>query len=280
MLVMHVSSFAAMCSTRGSPGVPTQVAMSGRLTDIADGDFFSIALRDDGTVWSWGSNGSAAPPAQVSGATGVVAIAAGTNQALALKNNATALAWIPGGSGATVRDPTGTGVLGGVQWVRAVAGASIALALNGNQFTVYVWGNGLAQFGFPAVNPVAAPALQPYASVAPSSYAIALGRGTTLGAFLLAIDGANGNTVKGVGANLDGELGIGSTVDATTATTLPGLLDVRQVDATHVFQATYAVARKGDRTVWAWGDNGTGQLGDGTTTNQLVPVQVQGLNLN
>jgi alpha-tubulin suppressor-like RCC1 family protein len=152
--------------------------------------------------------------------------------------------------------------------------------LNGNQLSVYVWGNGLSQFGFPAVNPVLAPALQPYASASPDSYAIAVGRGTASGAFLLAIDGANGNAVKGLGANLDGELGIGSTVDATTATMLPGLLDVRQVDATHVFQATYAVARKGDGTVWAWGNNSTGQLGDGTTTNRLAPVQVQGLNLN
>jgi alpha-tubulin suppressor-like RCC1 family protein len=77
-----------------------------------------------------------------------------------------------------------------------------------------------------------------------------------------AIDGPNGNAIKGLGANLDGELGIGSTVDATTATPLPGLLDVRQVDATHVSLATYAVARKGDGTVRAWGNNATGELGD------------------
>ncbi len=30
-------------------------------------------------------------------------------------------------------------------------------------------------------------------------------------------------------------------------------------------------------TVWAWGDNYGGQLGDGTTTDRLTPVQVQGM---
>jgi alpha-tubulin suppressor-like RCC1 family protein len=34
------------------------------------------------------------------------------------------------------------------------------------------------------------------------------------------------------------------------------------------------VAVKTDGTLWAWGDNGTGQLGDGTTSNRHAPGQV------
>lgn len=37
------------------------------------------------------------------------------------------------------------------------------------------------------------------------------------------------------------------------------------------------VALSKDGTVWAWGDNASGQLGDGTTVNRLSPVQVVGL---
>ena len=36
----------------------------------------------------------------------------------------------------------------------------------------------------------------------------------------------------------------------------------------------HSLAVKSDGTVWAWGCNGYGQLGDGTTTNRLTPVPV------
>ena len=38
------------------------------------------------------------------------------------------------------------------------------------------------------------------------------------------------------------------------------------------------LALKDDGTVWAWGFNLYGQLGDGTTTNRFTPVQVSGLS--
>ena len=39
----------------------------------------------------------------------------------------------------------------------------------------------------------------------------------------------------------------------------------------------HSLALKSDGTVWAWGYNGYGQLGDGSTTNRLTPVPVSGL---
>jgi hypothetical protein len=39
----------------------------------------------------------------------------------------------------------------------------------------------------------------------------------------------------------------------------------------------YSLALRNDGTVWAWGDNYEGQLGDGTSTDRSTPVQVTGL---
>jgi alpha-tubulin suppressor-like RCC1 family protein len=41
--------------------------------------------------------------------------------------------------------------------------------------------------------------------------------------------------------------------------------------------AYHSLALKNDGTVWAWGYNYYGELGNGTTNNSNVPVQVSGL---
>jgi alpha-tubulin suppressor-like RCC1 family protein len=38
------------------------------------------------------------------------------------------------------------------------------------------------------------------------------------------------------------------------------------------------MALRSDGTVWAWGQNNDGQLGDGTKTNRATPVQVKGIS--
>ena len=39
----------------------------------------------------------------------------------------------------------------------------------------------------------------------------------------------------------------------------------------------HSITLKSDGTVWAWGKNDYGQLGDGTTMNRSSPVQVSSL---
>ena len=42
--------------------------------------------------------------------------------------------------------------------------------------------------------------------------------------------------------------------------------------------ASHSLSLKSDGTVWAWGKNDYGQLGDGTTTQRSTPVQVSSLS--
>jgi len=55
---------------------------------------------------------------------------------------------------------------------------------------------------------------------------------------------------------------------------IPGLSDI--VSVTCGF--SHSAALKRDGTVWTWGANGNGQLGDGTTVSRDTPFQVVGLN--
>ena len=94
-------------------------------------------------------------------------------------------------------------------------------------------------------------------------------------------------TVRAWGGNGSGELGDGThsgpetcgrnlfqEACSTTPVAVGELSGVVAVSA----GAQFSLALKSDGTVWAWGNNESGQLGDGTTEDSDVPVQVSGLS--
>ncbi|MBI2472804.1 MAG: IPT/TIG domain-containing protein [Planctomycetes bacterium] len=82
-------------------------------------------------------------------------------------------------------------------------------------------------------------------------------------------------TVWAWGGNDYGQLGDGTTTDKSTPVQVSGLSSVTAISAGKRY---YSLALKSDGTVWAWGDNSIGQLGDGTTTKRITPVQVSSLS--
>ena len=82
-------------------------------------------------------------------------------------------------------------------------------------------------------------------------------------------------TVWAWGNNFDGQLGDGTTTDRASPVPVKGLSGVTSIAAAG---NGYSLALKADGTVWAWGNNFYGQLGDGTTSNRLLPVAVSNLS--
>jgi len=94
------------------------------------------------------------------------------------------------------------------------------------------------------------------------------------GGFMLAVDSSG--AVWSWGDNDSGQLGngtAGSTTNTDVPVRVPGLTGITQVAAGD----ETSLALRSDGTVWAWGDNAQGQLGDHTTVNHDTPERVPGL---
>jgi alpha-tubulin suppressor-like RCC1 family protein len=73
---------------------------------------------------------------------------------------------------------------------------------------------------------------------------------------------------------MSGQLGHGARPEySAVPVTVSGIDDARAVAA----GMSHACAERGDGSVWCWGTNDFGNLGDGTTTTRSAPVMLAGL---
>lgn len=245
-----------------------------RITAISGGlGYHSMALAEDGKVWTWGTNGSGelgdgtnfqkSKPVQVNGLDGVTAIAAGGYHSLALKEDGTVWAWGNNQYG-ELGDGTFTNQLLPVQVeglddvIRIAAGSSHSLAIK-QDGTVWAWGyNGQGQLGdgtFTEQNlPVKVQNLHNIVDIAGGGY------------HSLALDADGGVWSWGLGNY--GQLGRTGVASATTPGRVQNLPFVIDISAGGFHSSVTAK----DTRVWGWGFNGYGQLGDGTSSTSYVPV--------
>jgi alpha-tubulin suppressor-like RCC1 family protein len=252
-----------------------------------------MALLADGSVWTWGSDvsgklgdGQVSPsynvtnndsflplrvhgPGNVAYLTSIVAISAGEGHNLALRSDGTVWAWGWNGVG-----QLGNGTTNDAHTPVQVTGLSNVVAISGRGYhclalksdgTVWAWGwNAWGQLGTGTNNPTLVP-VQVVGLTNPAS--ISAG-------YMISIALMSNGTVRVWGTGGYGELGQGNFGDHSyTPIPVMGLSNVVSVSAD--FQEPEAL--RADGTIWMWGWNNLGQLGDGTTNNRSLPVQALGL---
>jgi alpha-tubulin suppressor-like RCC1 family protein len=247
------------------------------------GNGFSVALKGDGTVWTWGTNtngqlglgstgGTHNSPSQITSTSGFVAISAGTNHVVAVKGNGTVWAWginsngqLGDGSTTMRTSPVQVNTLTNVVAVSAGQYHSLALKADG---TVWAWGtDNVTNYG---TSPVQVSGLKGITTIAAKrnhSFALETDGETTGGLWVWGYDDLGWDTSWGYS-----DLGWGGVGHQAKPIRVLGMSNVSTFSA----GAVHAIALKNDGTLWAWGSNNFGQLGDGGYISKSTAVQVAG----
>jgi len=267
------NAYGQLANRSGKPSlVPLQVTGLSGVRAVRAGAYHVLALAQDGSVWAWGSNSAGqlgqagtipGVPAKVPGLSNVTVVTAGQAHSTAVAQNGSVWGWgaLPGRASvaaAQVKE------LNGVKSV--VAGGNFNLALKADG-TVWGWGgnsNGQVGAGYRTAL-VATPV-----RVANVDKVVALAAGS-VHALALRNDGS----VWSWGSNNFGQLGFpGESAVPHAVKGLPvpvnGASGVKAIAA----GAYNSAVLYADGSVWAWGDNSAGQLGNGTTANAGAPVRI------
>jgi alpha-tubulin suppressor-like RCC1 family protein len=294
----------SLLALAAGPSVPAEGATN--VISIWGGARHCIILEADGTVWTWGVNLSGLlgdgtvstfppsdpfgmgsndrhTPIQVHGPgnvgflSSITAIMGGEPYNFALKSDGTVWSWGSNMSGSlgdgTYTDRYTPVEVSGLTSVTSLGGRgyhSLAIRSDG---TVWTWGlNAWGELGDGTKTKRNVPV---QVLVTPSQ--ALTGALAVTGGYDFSLALMSDHTLMAWGGNPYGQLGDATYTERDNpvpVSSASGLTDVSQVSAGW----EHAVAVKSDGTVWTWGQNGTGELGNGTTTMSNVPIQVSALN--
>lgn len=237
-----------------------------------------VGIKEDNTIWTWGWIGSSQydvnDPIQIGNDSNWLKLSTGYYHTLAIKADGTLWAWgesffgqlgIPYNPNNNLSLPIQVGT--DSDWIEVSAGSTHSCAVKSNG-TLWTWGyNDYGQLGdgtwIQKNIPTQIGNDTDWKKVETSSR-------TTIA---IKID----NTIWGWGRNDVGQLGNGNYLSINSPVQIGGnsgdWKSVRAGDG-------HSLALKNDNTLWAWGQNYFGQLGNGTNINENIPIPIQIGNSN
>ena len=250
-------------------------------TQLSAGAGFSLGLRANGLAYAWGLNtdgqlgddsitARSSPVSVVGGFSDWTQLSAGGSHSLGVRANGTAWAWGANGDGqlgddSTTQRSSPVSVVGGfANWTQLSAGGSHSLGLIATGIA-YAWGdNTNGQLGDDSST----------ARSSPVSVSHEFNNWTQLSAGTEHSLGlrANGGAWAW-GLNTNGQLGDDSvTARSSPVSVVGGFSNWVQLSA----GGSHSLGLLANGIAYAWGDNGSGRLGDNSTTSTSSPVSVVG----
>ena len=272
----------------GATAATSSPAQIGSLTDwgtIRCDNNNMGSIKTDGTLWMWGRNGDGqlgdgtttnrSSPVQIGSLTTWTKLSIGAASSCAIKTDGTLWAWGQNthgglGNGNTTTESSPIQIGGLTTWAEVANGSYFSLAVK-TDGTLWAWGEGangkLGDGGYTTsqCSPVQVGSLTDWSKPASGAgYSSCI---KTDGTFWVWGNGESGQLGLGSGTKgvvNDSPIQLGSLTNWRTS-----CIESSSTNA--------SAAIKTDGTLWAWGSNNLGTLGQGNTTANSSPVQVGSL---
>lgn len=269
---------------------PIETLPSGSVESVAAGARHMCAVRTDATAWCWGENGRGqlgdgttmgrSAPVMVASLAGVAWVAGGRFHTCARRIDGVLVCWgenMQGqlGDGTNIDQPTpvpvramsGGAVMSDIEQVSLGRRHSCGLRSNA---TVWCWGaiQSARTRGTQNVQGLHSYGASPIQVLAEASQ-VASGYGHSCAL-------ATAGTVWCWGSNSHGQLGDGTLTDRITPVQVMTAFSDPLTDVVEIAAgARTTCARRADDTIWCWGWNTEGQLGNGTRDDATRAVMTQ-----
>lgn len=247
--------------------------------EVSGGYGFTLALADDGTLWTWGSNSygqlgngtttASLVPIQIGSANDWLTAKAscGGDHSLAIKTDGTLWSWGRNsfgqlGNGTTTASLVPAQIGTGHTWIAISCGAHSSTAIRSDS-TLWSWGwNYFGMVGNGTTSNV----------TLPTQIGSAHWKHISSGCGYHTMGVQSNGSLWTWGRNQWGQLGDNTTVDKYSPVQIGNATDWARAFG----GGSHSVAQKISGAIWAWGWNGYGMLGIGSTTNYLYPVVASG----
>ena len=259
-------------STSTSKIIPTQIGTGNNWQIVCAGSEHTVALKTDGTLWAWGNNSSGQLgdsttvdkiiPTQIGTATNWKTISAGPFYTVAIKTDGTLWAWGGSPSGNTIA-PLQIGTDN--NWMVVSAGYAHILALK-NDGTLWALGdNSTGELGDDTII---------YTTTTPKQIGTASNWKTVSAGYFYSEATKTDGTLWAWGQNKSGKLGSGGAAYIDIYFPEQIGTDTNWLTVSANVTGNHTIGIKNDGTLWSWGDNTYGQVGDSTNTQRNIPVKI------